>query len=107
MTQSNRFCFNDGYHTSHHLNPRRHWRDHPVSFLKQKNRYATENALVFRNIDYIMISYKLMIKDYNHLAKCLVPLGDQVLLTMEERAAMLQSKTRRFSDKEIRDKFGG
>lgn len=28
--QSNRFCYNDGYHTSHHLNPLRHWRDHPV-----------------------------------------------------------------------------
>ena len=22
-------CFNDGYHTSHHLNPIRHWQDHP------------------------------------------------------------------------------
>lgn len=54
-----------------------------------------------------MISYSLIRKDYNHLAKCLVPLGDQALLTMEERAAMLQTKTRRFSDKEIRDKIGG
>jgi fatty acid desaturase len=37
---SNRFCYNDGYHTSHHLNPLRHWREHPVSFLQQKDRYA-------------------------------------------------------------------
>ncbi|PLN75341.1 hypothetical protein BDW42DRAFT_180881 [Aspergillus taichungensis] len=104
---SNRFCFNDGYHTSHHLNPRRHWRDHPVSFLKQKDRYANEHALVFRNIDYIMITYKLLTKDYMHLAKCLVPMGDQISMTMEERAAMLQSKTKRFGEEEIKACFGG
>ncbi|PLB41615.1 uncharacterized protein BDW47DRAFT_99390 [Aspergillus candidus] len=104
---SNRFCFNDGYHTSHHLNPRRHWRDHPVSFLKQKDRYANEHALVFRNIDYIMITYKVLTKDYMHLAKCLVPMGDQISMTMEERAAMLQTKTKRFGEKEIKACFGG
>lgn len=103
--QSNRFCFNDGYHTSHHLNPRRHWREHPVSFLKQKSRYAFERALVFRNIDYLMITYRLMIKDYNHLARCLVPIGNQIGMTMSEKARMLQQKTRRFTEEEIKKKF--
>lgn len=103
--QSNRFCFNDGYHTSHHLNPRRHWRDHPVAFLKQKNRYATEHALVFRNIDYLMVTFKLMQKDYMYLAKCLVPMGDQIGLSLEEKAAMLRTKTRRFIREEIERKF--
>ncbi|EAL86472.2 hypothetical protein KXX33_006967 [Aspergillus fumigatus] len=103
---SNRFCFNDGYHTSHHLNPRRHWREHPVAFLKQKDRYASEHALVFRNIDYLMITYRLIRKDYTHLAKCLVPIGDQISMSIEERAAMLQSKTRRFTEAEIARKFG-
>ncbi|KAL2012132.1 hypothetical protein VTN00DRAFT_4850 [Thermoascus crustaceus] len=102
---SNRFCYNDGYHTSHHLNPRRHWRDHPVAFLKQKDRYATEHALVFRNIDFLMITFKLLRKDYIHLAKCLVPMGDQIRMSLEERAAMLQAKTRRFTEEEIRRKF--
>ena len=46
MKQSNRFSFNDGYHTSHHLNPMRHWREHPVSFLKGKKTYAEQEALV-------------------------------------------------------------
>ncbi|KAF2083510.1 hypothetical protein K490DRAFT_76497 [Saccharata proteae CBS 121410] len=103
---SNRFCFNDGYHTSHHLNPLRHWRQHPVAFLKQKQQYADEHALVFRNIDYIFITVRLMMKDYMHLAKCLVPIGDeQRAMTMEERAAMLETKTRRFTEEEIRRKF--
>ncbi|KAL4818683.1 hypothetical protein BDW67DRAFT_157158 [Aspergillus spinulosporus] len=102
---SNRFCYNDGYHTSHHLNPRRHWREHPVSVLQQKERYAAEHALVFRNIDYIMITVRLLRKDYAYLAKCLVPIGEQVGMSLDERAEMLRRKTRRFSEKDVRAKF--
>ncbi|BCS26113.1 fatty acid desaturase [Aspergillus puulaauensis] len=102
---SNRFCYNDGYHTSHHLNPLRHWRDHPVSLLQQKDRYAEEHALVFRNIDYIMITIQLMRKDYKYLAKCLVPMGDQVGMTLDEKAEMLRTKTKRFSDMDVKSKF--
>ncbi|KAL4934547.1 fatty acid desaturase [Aspergillus undulatus] len=102
---SNRFCYNDGYHTSHHLNPLRHWRDHPVSLLQQKERYAAEHALVFRNIDYIMITVRLMRKDYDYLARCLVPMGVQVGMSMEERAAMLRTKTKKFSEREVQAKF--
>ncbi|KAJ9613489.1 hypothetical protein H2200_003431 [Cladophialophora chaetospira] len=102
---SNRYCYNDGYHTSHHLNPRRHWRDHPVSFLQQKNIYAKEGALVFRNIDYLMITFKLLAKDYTYLAKCLVPIGNQMGMTIPEIAALLETKTRRFTEAEIQRKF--
>ncbi|GIC84297.1 uncharacterized protein Aud_000112 [Aspergillus udagawae] len=94
---SNRFCFNDGYHTSHHLHPRRHWRDHPVALLKDRDRYANENALVFRNIDYMMLTVKLLQKDYACLAKCMVPLGaQQANMSLQERADMLRARTRRF-----------
>lgn len=104
--QSNRFCFNDGYHTSHHLNPMRHWRQHPVAFLKQKDQYAREHALTFKNIDYIMITVRLVMKDYMHLAKCLVPMGEQIGMTLDEKAAMLRRKTRAFTEEEIAVKFG-
>jgi hypothetical protein len=77
-----------------------------VAFFKQKDRYASEHALVFRNIDYLMITYRLIRKDYVHLAKCLVPMGDQIPMSIEERAAMLQSKTRKFTEAEIARKFG-
>ncbi|GME26406.1 putative acylamide-delta3 -desaturase protein [Neofusicoccum parvum] len=103
---SNRFCFNDGYHTSHHLNPMRHWRQHPVAFLKQKDQYAREHALTFKNIDYIMITVRLVMKDYMHLAKCLVPMGEQIGMTLDEKAAMLRRKTRAFTEEEIAVKFG-
>jgi hypothetical protein len=85
----------------------RHWRDHPIAFLSQKEQYATEQALVFHNIDYLMITFSLLRKNYMHLARCLVPIGEhQMGMSLEERAAMLRSKTRRFTEKEIRDKWG-
>jgi hypothetical protein len=103
---SNRYCYNDGYHTSHHLNPMRHWRDHPVAFLAQKKQYSDEDALVFYNIDYLMITFSLLAKNYTHLAKCLVPIGDQMKLSLDERAEMLRRKTRRFTEEEIAEKWG-
>lgn len=52
-----------------------------------------------------MITIRLLRKDYLHLAKCLVPMGDQIGMSLEEIAAMLRTKTRRFSEAEIREKF--
>jgi hypothetical protein len=106
IQQSNRYCYNDGYHTSHHLNPLRHWRDHPVAFLSQKKQYSDEHALVFYNIDYMMLTINLLRKNYDHVARCLVPMGAQMKLTHDERVAMLKRKTRKFSEREIAEKWG-
>ncbi|KAF7509819.1 hypothetical protein GJ744_007330 [Endocarpon pusillum] len=104
---SNRFCFNDGYHTAHHINSLRHWRDQPLSFIKSQDAYVRGRALVFRNIDYLEITYRLMRKDYEHLARCLVPIShEQKSMSQEEREGMLRRKTRRFSEDEIGRKFG-
>lgn len=100
--QSNTLCFNDGYHTSHHLHPRRHWRDHPASLIRQKEQYAKEDALIFYDIDYLAITYRLMTKDYNTLAKHFLPLGDQAKLTRDELVKMLQERTVKFTEEEIR-----
>lgn len=83
----------------------RHWRDHPAAFLQQKHTYAKEGALVFHNIDYLMITVRLLMKDYKHLAKCLVPIGDQVAMSMDERITLLRNHTRRFTENEIKAKF--
>lgn len=107
LFQSNRYCFNDGYHTSHHLHPLRHWRDHPAAFLQARADYAAQGALVFHDIDYVMITVRLVIlKDYDTLARCLVPIGaEQIAMTLEERAALLRRHTRAFSEDEVRGKF--
>lgn len=103
LSQSNRLCFNDGYHTSHHLHPRRHWRDHPASLIRQKEQYTKEDALIFYDIDYIGITYRLMKKDYDTLARHFLPLGnEQAKLTKMEVIKMLQERTRKFTDEEIR-----
>lgn len=52
-----------------------------------------------------MMTMKLLQKDYMHLATCLVPIGDQIGMTQQEIADMLQTKTRRFTEDEIRQKF--
>ena len=52
-----------------------------------------------------MITVRLMMQDYETLARCLVPIGDQIGMTMEQRVAMLKRHTRRFSEEEIRQKF--
>ncbi|OZJ01905.1 hypothetical protein BZG36_05097 [Bifiguratus adelaidae] len=104
-TSSNRYCFNDDYHTSHHLNPRRHWREHPLSFLKAKQQYQNEHALVFQGIDYLMVTVKLLQKDDDYLAGCLVPMGEQIGKSHEELVALLKSKTRKFTEDDIRRKF--
>jgi hypothetical protein len=44
-------------------------------------------------------------KEYNYIAECLVPMGDQIGKTNEELAAMLRRKTRKFSEQSIREKF--
>lgn len=105
FTQSNRHCFNDGYHTSHHLNAKRHWSEHPVAFVKTKERYQSEGALTFKDIDYIMITVRVLTKNYDCLAKHLVPMGKQIGMTHQEKMDMLRTKTRKFSADEIREKY--
>ena len=54
-----------------------------------------------------MMTLTLLRKDYAHLAKCMVPIGEaQIRMTMEERAAMLKRHTVAFTEEEIRAKFG-
>lgn len=60
---------------------------------------------MFHNIDYLMMTVKLLQKDYMYLANCLVPIGDQVGMSQQEIADMLRTKTRRFTQEDIQKKF--
>lgn len=53
-----------------------------------------------------MLTITLLSKNYEHLARCLVPMGEQMKMTMEERVEMLKRKTRRFTEEEIAEKWG-
>lgn len=76
-----------------------------MSFIKDKDHYAAQQALVFHNIDYLMITVRLLMKDYHTLAKCMIPIGDQIKLTLDERVALLKKHTKQFSEEEVRRKF--
>jgi hypothetical protein len=84
----------------------RHWKDHPRAFLQTKDTYATNQALVFKDIDYLMITFSLLRKNYAYLASKLVPIGDeQKAMSSQDVVDMLRTKTRRFTEDEIVDKF--
>jgi hypothetical protein len=74
-----------------------------VALLKDRARYTEGKALVFRNIDYLMVTIKLLQKDYEFIAKRMVPLGKaQASMTLQERVDMLRARTRRFPDEYLR-----
>ena len=77
-----------------------------MHFLKSKDAYRSGRALVFHNIDYNMMTFRLLRKDYLYLADCLVPMGDQINMTRQEIADMLRTKARKFSEEEIRARSG-
>jgi len=52
-----------------------------------------------------MITYRILRKDYLYLADCVVPIGDQIGMSKQEIADMLRTKTRRFSEEEIQEKY--
>jgi hypothetical protein len=68
----NRRCFNDGYHIGHHVKPNRHWTEMPEDFDRNLDRYAAEDAIVFRGVDYFQIWLMLMTRQHGKLADRLV-----------------------------------
>lgn len=51
------------------------------------------------------MTVKLLCKDYMYLAAHLVPIGDQIGMSQTELADMLRTKTRRFTEEDIKNKF--
>ena len=60
---------------------------------------------MFHDIDWFMMTVKLLQKDYMYLAARLVPIGDQIGMSQIELASMLRTKTRRFTEEDIKKKF--
>lgn len=94
-------CFNDGYHTSHHLNPLRRWDDHPAHFVEQADVYKKQTVVVFKDIDFHGIWVMLMTKDYDGMAKHFVQLGDGDKMSHDEVKAFLKMRTRHLTKQNI------
>ncbi len=88
----NKWCFNDGYHISHHIHPTMHWTEHPNSFKKNVDSYVKHSAIVFHTIDFFGVWLLLMTKQYRLLARYYVQLGTQHMST-DDVVRLIRSRT--------------
>ncbi len=93
-TDYNHKCFNDGYHTSHHIRPGLHWTEYPAHLRENLDAFVREQALIFHGIHYLHIWWYLMTKRYDRLADQLLNI-DGSLGSRAEMITLLQSRTRR------------
>lgn len=90
----NKKCWNDGYHISHHIRPNLHWTQHPLEFIKNKDKYAENEAIVFDGLDFLEVFIHLMRKRYVVLAEHFVNI-DGRYTSDEEVIRMLKRRTQK------------
>lgn len=96
----NQTCFNDGYHIGHHVRPLRHWTDMPADFERDLPKYRQEGSIIFQGIDFFIVWFFLMTKNYNKLADHFVDLQEPKR-SREEVIAFLRERTRRISVEQV------
>lgn len=87
----NRRCFNDGYHIGHHINMNRHFLDMPRDFLDNLHLYRQNRSVIFRKLDYFMIWFLLMTKQYKILSRFFVNVSGEAM-SRDEIIAFLKSR---------------
>lgn len=95
-TVYNKTCWNDGYHIIHHLKPGIHYTEMPGEFLKRKDDFANNKAIVFDGIHYLHIFTYLLTKRYDKLAANLVNINGMFSST-EEAIALMKERTRKLN----------
>lgn len=91
----NHTCWNDGYHIIHHLRPGMHYTDMPGEFLKRKDEFARQKAIVFDGIHYLHIFTWLLTKRYDKLADNLVNINGNMFQSKNEAIALLKERTKK------------
>lgn len=87
----NQNCWNDGYHSIHHLKPGLHYTDIPIEFMKHKDEYVKNRTFIFDGIHYLHIFYWLMTKNYDKLAANLVNINN-TFSSHEDAVALLKER---------------
>ena len=96
-TVYNKTCWNDGYHIIHHLRPGMHYTEMPGEFLKRKDDFAKNKAIVFDGIHYLHIFIWLLTKRYDKLAENLVNINGEIFQSKEEAIILMKERTRKIS----------
>lgn len=65
----NQKTFNDGYHIEHHIHARRHWSEMPAHSLEAIDEYAREDAIIFKELDFIAVGVLIFCRAYKTLAR--------------------------------------
>lgn len=94
-TVYNKTCWNDGYHIIHHLRPGIHYTEMPNEFLKRKDEFAANKAIVFDGIHYLHIFIWLLTKRYDKLSENLVNINGTIFSSTEEAIALMKARTKR------------
>lgn len=79
----NQLGFNDGYHVTHHLNSQVHWTDLPYEFLKNIDKYAEHDVMVFDGLSIFMAGFYSFLRRYDLIYNHHVSLGKEKM-TYEE-----------------------
>ena len=95
-TKYNKMCWNDGYHTVHHLRPAMHYTEIPEEFLKLRNEFAAKKTFVFDGIHYLHVFIYLMTKRYDKLADNLVNI-DNTFSSREEAIALMKERIQKIN----------
>lgn len=93
-TKYNHVCWNDGYHIIHHLRPGMHYTQMPAEFLKRKDEFAKNKAIVFDGIHYLHIFTYLLTKRYDKLADNLVNINN-MFASREEAISLMKERTKK------------
>ncbi len=94
-TVYNKTCWNDGYHIIHHLRPGMHYTEMPGEFLKRKDEFAANKAIVFDGIHYLHIFTWLLTKQYDKLAANLVNINGNMFESEDEAIQLMKERTRK------------
>jgi fatty acid desaturase len=94
-TKYNHTCWNDGYHTVHHLRPALHYTEIPGEFLKLKDQFSEKKSLIFSDIHYLHIFIYLMTKRYDKLASHLVNINGNTFSNEAEAIVLMKERTKK------------
>jgi fatty acid desaturase len=88
----NKATYNEGFHILHHMKPTIHYSELQSHWEQNPKWYGERDMIVFDKIDFVVVWFLLMTKNYELLAKCFVRLPGAPARTHEEVVAFLRNR---------------